>query len=273
MKKGSKIQPKNKIVKKALPKKNVKKPVKKTVKQPVKKVVKKQNMVHSYKKDIKKKKIRRLRVGRIFLCLILFFLFIYLVANFLKVPIKNIFIYNNTTLSDQEIIDIAGISNYPSILGFTCNGLEKKLEKNIYIKEASVVKKFREIHITIDENYGLFYNKTTNKTILKDKKEISEELNAPILVNYVTDDIYPLFIEKMLSVKKNIIDRISEIKYDPNSVDSERFIFTMSDGNYVYMTLEKFDSINGYVDIIKSFGNKKGILYLDSGEYFKIFEN
>ena len=46
----------------------------------------------------------------------------------------------------------------------------------------------------------------------------------------------------------------------------------MSDGNYVYLTLEKFEVIDNYVDIIKTFNNKKGILYLDSGEYFKIME-
>ena len=36
---------------------------------------------------------------------------------------------------------------------------------------------------------------------------------------------------------------ISEIKYDPNSVDVERFLFTMTDGNYVYITLERFEVV------------------------------
>ena len=76
----------------------------------------------------------------------------------------------------------------------------------------------------------------------------------------------------MSSLDYDTIKRISEIKYDPNEVDEERFLLTMSDGNYVYLTLEKFEVINNYVDIIKTFNNKKGILYLDSGEYFKIME-
>ena len=46
----------------------------------------------------------------------------------------------------------------------------------------------------------------------------------------------------------------------------------MSDGNYVYITLEKIDAINSYVDIIKTFDGKKGVLYLDSGEYFEVFK-
>ena len=46
----------------------------------------------------------------------------------------------------------------------------------------------------------------------------------------------------------------------------------MQDGNYVYLTLDRFRNINNYVEIIRKFEHKKGILYLDSGEYFKVFE-
>ena len=73
-------------------------------------------------------------------------------------------------------------------------------------------------------------------------------------------------------LNKDILIRISEIKYDPNDIDNERFYLTMNDGNYVYLTLNKFDKINNYLEIVKTFNNKKGILYLDSGEYFEIFD-
>lgn len=77
----------------------------------------------------------------------------------------------------------------------------------------------------------------------------------------------------MRKVDIDILKRISEIEYNPNNVDSERFLLTMNDNNYVYLTLYKFESINSYIDIVKNLENKKGILYLDSGEYFKIMEN
>ena len=76
----------------------------------------------------------------------------------------------------------------------------------------------------------------------------------------------------MQLIDRTIINRVSEIKYDPNSVDEERFLFTMNDGNYVYLTLTSFKKINNYVDILKNFENQKGILYLDSGEYFQVLE-
>lgn len=235
-----------------------------------KKKVVKNTYISRHGKKTKKVKVR---YGRIFLFLIILSLVIYAVVTYIQIPIKNIFVSGNNTLSDQEIIDLAGISNYPSILSFTNNSLENKLEKNIYIKNAEVKKEFRKIYIKIEENYPLFYNQVTKKTIMYNFKETNDIINAPILINSVIDKTYDLFKDKMKLIDRDIIDRISEIKYDPNSVDEERFLFTMSDGNYVYINLEKIESINNYVDIIKTFENKKGILYLDSGEYFEIFKN
>ena len=70
----------------------------------------------------------------------------------------------------------------------------------------------------------------------------------------------------------DVFERISSIKYDPNDVDSGRFLLSMRDGNYVYLSINKFTNINNYIKIIRKFENKKGILYLDSGEYFKVME-
>ena len=44
--------------------------------------------------------------------------------------------------------------------------------------------------------------------------------------------------------------------------------YSMNDGNYVYVTLTKLSKINEYKSIIESVENKKGILYLDYGNYF-----
>ena len=130
----------------------------------------------------------------------------------------------------------------------------------------------KEIYIKVEENYPLFYDSNKNKMILKNKKEVDEQKNCPVLINYITDTLYDDFINSMLKIDYDIINRISEIKYDPNDVDEERFLFTMDDGNYVYLTLMHFEKINDYVEILKNFENQKGILYLDSGEYFKTFE-
>ena len=195
-----------------------------------------------------------------------------------KFPIKNIFIEGNTYISDQKIIDIAKIENYPSIFKYRNSEIEKRLEKNEYIKKATVkTRKLKEIYIKIEENTVLFYNSKTKKTILLDGREIDKELGGPILINYVPNKVYEKLVNQMKLIDSNIVKRISEIKYDPSNVDEERFLLTMNDGNYVYVTLEKLEDINNYVkinlEIINKFGNKKGILNLDAGEYFEIFKD
>ncbi len=224
-------------------------------------------------KNKKKKKKVKIKYGRLFLALLILGLLIYLINQYINFPIKNIYIKNNTYLTDQEIIDLAGISDYPSII-FTKNStIKRRLLKNNYIKNVKVSKKkLKEIYIEVEENYPLFYNSSSGETVLFDGKTIKENSNSALLINYIPDTLYKDFIGKMQKINKDILNRISEIKYEPNSVDEERFLLTMSDGNYVYLTLLHFDKLNNYVGILKNFENKKGILYLDSGEYFQVYE-
>lgn len=227
------------------------------------------------KKSIPKKKVkvRKIRYGRILLFLVLISFIIYLLVHFVNFPIKNIYITGNTNLNDQDIIELLKLENYPSIFSLNSIEAEKKLKKNSYIKDVKIEKKLlKEVHIKITESKPLYYDISTKQTILETGESVDEELNVPTLINYVPDTVYDLFLEKMKILSDDILSRISEIKYDPNDVDEERFLFYMNDGNYIYTTLEKFDNINQYIEIKKTLDNKKGILYLDSGEYFQIFE-
>ena len=66
---------------------------------------------------------------------------------------------------------------------------------------------------------------------------------------------------------------VSEIEYSTTDYDDERFVLYMNDGNQVYVTNNRLKLLNNYVTIMqKVSSNKKGILYLDSGNYFKIIE-
>lgn len=229
------------------------------------------------KKQVKKKRVK-IRFGRIFILLLIITLIVFILKTFCKFPIKNFYIKGNVNLKDQEIIDLSKLNDYPSIFKYTSKEIEKNIEKSDYIKNATVKKKkLKEIHIEIEENIVLFYNSNTKKTVLLNEKEVEKELNGPILINYVPDKIYKKLIEKIVLVDSSIINRISEIKYDPSNVDEERFLFTMNDGNYVYITLEKLENINNYtkisLEIINKFGKKNGILNLDAGEYFEIFDD
>jgi len=222
------------------------------------------------KKQTKKRKIKGKSILFAFIIIILLALILIYIYS-LKISV--ITVKGNTLYSEWEIIKLAGLDNYPSSMQSISGLIENKLEKDPYIKKAKVKKHFiTEVNIEVEENSPLFYYVPNKKTVLENGKETDSNFPVPTLVNYVPNKIYDNFLEEMANTDYSIIKRMSEIKYDPNDVDDERFLITMNDGNYVYLTLSRFNKINHYIEIIKEFNNKKGILYLDSGEYFKVME-
>lgn len=222
----------------------------------------------------KKKKVKlKIKYKTIFIFLLISYFICFLAYDIVNLNIKNIYIYGNEFFTDQEIIELAGIENYPSTLKYNSLNIKNTLEKNTYIKEVKVKKKWlTEVNIYVTENKPLFYYEYDKKTILSDGMKVDKIFITPTVINYIPNKKYQKFLTKMNEVDTDILKRISEIKYDPNDVDKNRFLLTMNDGNYVYVTLNKFLNINNYLDMIKNFENKKGILYLDSGEYFKILK-
>jgi cell division septal protein FtsQ len=186
-------------------------------------------------------------------------------------PIKNIHIKNNNYLSDQEVIDAAKLNNYPSFLFTSSHSIKKKLLENFLIKDVTIKKEFYgKVYITVTENKPLFYNKLTKQTVLSDGREINTKYSVPVLINELPEGIYSKFITKMDNLSDDTILKMSEIEYKPNEIDKERFLVTITDGNYVYLTLYKFQKIDKYNDILPSLEGKRGILYFDSGDYFEI---
>lgn len=218
----------------------------------------------------KNKKKRKLKIGRLFLLIIILCGIYYMLANTLDIKIMSIKISGNNNLSDQEIIEIAKIDNYPSFFNTFTFKVKKRLVNNPYIKEAKVSKGILSFNIKIKEEDVLYVNKMTKEKVtltasfLDDKK-----ISVPILSNDIPEDKIKEFNVAMSKINKNILSMISEIKYDPNEIDEDRYYVYMDDGNGVYLTVNKFKKINDYNKILESVGKKSGILYLDYGDYFK----
>lgn len=217
--------------------------------------------------------VKKVKIVNILIVLLLLYMIGFYTYKVVVSPINNIFVVGNKYLTDQEIIDIAGIRNYPSFILTTKYNIKKKLLKNDLIDEVKIKKSFgRILTIELKESSPLFiYN---DKVILSNSKQIdNKNYKLPTITNYVEEDILNKLIEKYQNVDDEIKIMISEIEYVPNDIDKERFIITMNDGNYVYITLYKITSINEYIKIVSTLNNKKGILYLDSGNYFETFKD
>ena len=227
----------------------------------------------SNKKIKVKVKVRKIKFLNIILCLLILYIIYFIISTIINKKISNIYITGNNIISDKEIISTTNLEDYPSFVLTSSSKIKKLLLKNDYIKEVEVTKKgFGKIIINIKEKKILFKEKDTNKLVLEDKTKVDNIYSideVPILINTVDSSEYDYFIKKISKVDSNILLKISEIEYAKVDVDKQRFLLYMNDGNYVYITLSKIENLNKYKEIYNSLEGKKGIIYLDSGNYFE----
>lgn len=219
----------------------------------------------------KKKKKRRLKIGRLFLLLLFLAVASLAFIKMLDVKIRSIIITGNDVLTDQEIIEIADLEDYPSFLKTISYTVRKKILKNNYVSNVKVSKGLLRIKIDITEKKVLYIDGKTGSKVTKDGSINDEKIVcAPFLTSDIPSDKKSSFIKAMDKIDDDILCQISEIKYDPNEIDSDRYLAYMNDGNSVYLTVNKFKKINKYNTILENVGKQNGTLYLDYGDYFEV---
>ena len=225
------------------------------------------------KKNKLKKQKRKIRYDRILIFLAIVLIIVGFFTFLFNLKITNIVIKNNNYLTDQEIIELGRISDYPKSLANSSSEIANRIKQRVLIKDVKVTKKFlTKVYIEVVENKPLFYYNHTNQTILLDGTSISSKYPVPTVLNYITDTYYDEFIKEMGNLDNSILNKISEIQFDPNEVDDNRFLLTMTDGNYVYVNIATFYKLNKYISIKENLPDKNGILYLDYGNNFEIIE-
>ena len=220
------------------------------------------------KVTVKKKK---LKIKNILITIVIMLLIVSIGIDISKLPVKNIYITGNDILTDKKIIELADLTNYPPYISTYFSGIKKKLLNNDYIKNVSIKRNItRKIYIEVEEYKPICIYK--EKLILSSSNAVENIYDisyVPYIVNNI-DEIYDKFVTRFSLIDKDILTKISHIEYSPNEVDKERFLLYMTDSNYVYITLSKIEKLNKYNSIIQELENKKGIIYLDSGDYVEI---
>lgn len=222
---------------------------------------------------MKKRVRRKFNFGKFILFILIIFIIYFGMKYLFSIKIKNIIIVNNNYYSDEEIIEKAGIENYPEFITLSRKKIKNKLSTLDLIEDVEIKKEFGFIlRITIKEKKILYHIRSNNEYRVSDNKNYSLDnvTGVPTLINYVPEEVEKKFINKFKDIDSNIINMISEIEYNKTSYDSERFLLYMNDGNEVYITVARTNLLNKYVEIVTKLDNKKGILYLDSGNYFEI---
>lgn len=223
-------------------------------------------------KTVKKTK-KKLNIKRLILLLLILYLIVIFFYTILNLPLHNIYIKNTNLLTDNEIIEAAGIKNYPNIFKIKSKKVAEKIKKLDLVTDVKVEKKLsNKLVITITEAKPLFYNRTNEKIVLSNKKEVElnkKYLGIPTLVNSIPTDIYNNFIESFTNISSDIIGMINEIEYNPDIskdivIDSNRFLLRMNDTNIVYVNTLNMKRLNDYKRILETIGKSRGTLYLDS---------
>ena len=219
-------------------------------------------------KKKKRKKLKIKSVLLVFLFLILLGVIFFLLS---LIKVKTFIIKNNKYLTDEEVLKELNLDDNSSFL------LTNSLLMSDDIKDSKLIKDidfsrnmYLEVTLNVTEYKMLYYNQNTKKVVLENEEEIDYKSdNLPVLTNKIEDkDVSKQFNKKMAKVNLETLNMISEITYSPNGIDKERFLFSMNDGNYVFLTITKLTKINDYKKIVESMEDRKGILYLDYGNYF-----
>ena len=196
-----------------------------------------------------------------------------------KLPVKTIIVKGNNLVNDNVIINAAGLDSNTKLLILSQKKVEDDISRIPLIDKVEVKKVLDgSIIINVTEAKVLFYNKLNNNYVLSNKKEtldIENNLGIPTLNNYVPSDIYNNLITKLSKIDIDIIYLISEIEYNPDikndiTIDGNRFLLRMNDGNTVYINLANIDKLSNYKEIYSTLDGK-GILNLDSSSDKVIF--
>lgn len=220
-------------------------------------------------------KRKKLNIARTLVFILIIYIIVCAGIFIYKEPIRHIEIVGNNLLSDAEIIRTASLKDYPPFVSVNRKKIEKKIKKNPLILNAQVSFSWNfTIKIKITDNSPLFIQKLADKVILSDGSSYENDnsfIGLPLLLNEAPEKIIKNLAKSLKDVDKGILYMISEIEYAPsynednNPIDEERFLLTMTDNNFIYITAKKAKLLNKYLDIAAStFNSGRGTLYLDS---------
>lgn len=228
------------------------------------------------KKGQQKKKKLKLQ-AKIFLRLLLVILvFCVVLFYLLNIDTKNIVIKGNNQVKDAEIIRVAGLKDYPKLYKLNKNKLKKNIVSIPLIDSVKIKRNiFGKISIEVEETKILLYYKYDNKYITLSGNHIDSKENYygyPTLINFTPDTILENLIKGLNKVDYETIKMINEIEYNPyksqegTTIDNNRFILKMNDGNTVYIDIPNIKNLNKYTTIIATPGMEqtKGVIYLDT---------
>ncbi|MBV7503823.1 cell division protein FtsQ/DivIB [Bacillus sp. sid0103] len=232
-----------------------------------------------------KEQRRRKANRRLVLLLILFFTMIVVIA-YSQSPlshVKTITIKGNGVYSEAELVSQSGLSNNTNIWKIKKDETASRLKRLSEINKVEIKVQWpNTVIIQVKEHKRIAYLKQANKflpimengKILKKRAAKKIPINSPILFDFKEGAALDQMVKELEKLPSEISNSISEIHYSPKKTDHYHISLFMNDGFEVSATLRSFsEKMVHYPSIISQIDpNKKGIIDLEVGSYFKSFE-
>lgn len=229
----------------------------------------------------KKKVKRKLNKKACLVMLLTLYLIIMAFYYCFNLPIKNIVIKGNNIITDDEILEVSNLNNAKYMFKVNSRNIKKRIETLSIINDVTINKSLSgKLELTITEKKVLYYSVLDKSYILEDGTTMDniDIVGVPLLVNYIPSDIKTTLIKKMNNINYDNISLISEIEYSPNikndvTIDGNRFLLRMNDGNIVYINLANFDKMDKYMEVYATLNEgQKGVIYFDSSSERVVFQ-
>lgn len=234
----------------------------------------------------KLKQQRRRKANRRLIFLLFIFFFLIVCVVYFQSPlshVKTITVKGNKIYTQSEIINISGVSQKTNIWKVNEDEVEKSIRKLPEIKKVQVsiqwpntvmVKLLEEKRVAYVAKENVLYPVLENGKILKKHEKENIPMNVPVLKGFSEGDIMKELLSGLSQMPIEVKNAISEIHYSPKETDDYHIMLYMNDGFEVSASLHNFSSkMAHYPSIVSQLNpDKKGIIDLEVGSYFKAFE-
>lgn len=245
----------------------------------------KDNIVALEDRIPKLKQQRRRKANRRLIFLLFLFFTLFAIIAYIQSPlshVKTIAVSGNEFYSSEEVIHQTGLSTQTNIWKVKKNEIVRKLQLLPEIKKAGVKVKWpNSITIQVSEHKRVAYLKKDlsyypildNGQVLQSRKISNPPVNAPIVIDFKEGSVLNEMVAELQKLPEEITNSISEIHYTPHKTDNYHISLFMNDGFEVSATIRDFAAkMVHYPSILSQLDpNKKGIIDLEVGSFFKAF--
>ncbi|MDT8859118.1 FtsQ-type POTRA domain-containing protein [Alkalihalobacillus sp. MEB130] len=231
------------------------------------------------------KEQRKQRANRRLLFFLSFFFLLLLLMVYFQSPlshVRNVAVVGNYFVSDEELIKLSKVDNGTSMWNLEQEVVVDRILSHVEIRSAHIERVLPStIKISVEEyaRIGYLYREDKYYPILETGHYLEElprhefPSDAPLLIGFSQGELLAELSAELQELPSQLIERISEIFYEPTESDSLSIVLFMTDGIEVHTSIRNFSEyLAPYPSIVRELDQEKqGILHLRMSPYFEEF--